>query len=838
MSDIIDLITRKSIEEVWQRPNQDRIARFSAKPITKDIGAMRYVRSGHNVSHLPDTVNSYVVYDLGQLNPNLYGFDRFMNEWVSLEDVSNREEMFIQPLLNNRRLPLKYGYIFRTEYRTTLVAFRVDKCFGLFESFNELHITFYSNNWYNTPDGNLTTGLEVKSIEITDPTSLSLAWTSYNAANARQSNTMLFINGLYCKINALGDLKIGDYIDLIEDMSGITYYDIKLTSAPFFLSTLDNKGKYLLMAPDSPDWETVRYKDDLNIIIFNKVEGASTSGIEKGVVYDIYKDSDVRMVTHRDHSIDSVRVKNIVLAQNDDMSTVNVYARVFIKNADIGKILPDDGSYIRDMYVFDRADRKKFMVGTHAVIDQWKASVLEASPYCRWLGLPRTMLNEANLENVYSNHGLYNITEKPLKEGSTYKLPPIAFKGGLAIGYDSNFLMVDTYVIDQTTADIGRFNLPDGVEYIEFIPGRAASNGAEMESTVSTIDPQGEYAEEYYYRDSNGKWLQAKNGIHYDHRRSDNSIVWRNQYVSANKLKRNSGRYFMFKDVIGRNDIIKYFDIFSGGVKPAVSFETGAVDVWVNGRRLIRELDYQVKWPEVRVNNVEYLQNLNDVVVIAHGLYKDRATENLGFIKYGYINYDDRYKLDFNRTVDITIDGRLGIKGELNFSEMRGTATNSLYREGAPYTIRSPMYHIPIITEDKLTESRQDGLDITSSIEDYLSGLDKEELNPIQTTITHKHEIASYVLSQLIDDLNAGNIKIINDSFSPSGVASIMARYRNELEIDPGTRNDWDWEYLLLAAHNLEVSVGVSSIHHSFISKVVELYFNNRCQLNNYLHIT
>lgn len=836
MSELLELISRKATYEVWQRPNQDRAARFSAKPITTNRGAKRFVTSGHNTAHLPDTSNAYIVYDLGQLNPNLYGFDTFMNEWSRLDVACNREEMFIQPLLNNRRLPMKYGYIMRTEFRSTLIAFRRDKCFGLFDRFDELHITFYSNMWYNTADGNLTTGLEVKTYDIDSNATLTAMFNELTAARGRASNEMVFVNGMYRNINAGSDLEIGDYVDLIEDMSGLGHYDIKLSEAPFFHSSQDVLSKYLLLAPDSADWEDVRFKDDINIVIYNNVNDSIGGQYEAGVVYDLHKDSDIRMVTHRDHSIDSVRTKNIVLMQDGDLSQANLYARVFFRNADVDKVLPDDGNYIRDMYLFAREDRKSFMVGTMAVLDEWEADNLEGSPYTKWLGYSKQELTIENMKEVFSSHGLYNIVEKPVKAGATYELPPIAFKGGMAILYDADFELHSVQAVTDVQGAAGTYPMPAGAEYMEFIPGEMVANGTEMESSSGLIDAQGEYAEEYFFRGSTNQWEPASEGIHYTLNYDDDTIVWDPAYAAAPKLKRDSGKFHMNTRTMNRGEVIEYFDIFIG-TNPSLTFETGRVDIWLNGRKLIRGLDFQVEWPSVRIHNVEYLQDANDVMVLAHGLYKDRAEENFGFMKYSFLNYDERYKLSFNRPVDITIDGKLGVPEEIAFSERRTNTTNAAYREGAPYSILPPLYHIPIVTEAKLSKSRSEGIATTSKIEDYITGLEVETILPVTNVITNKHEVVSYVLSKLIEDLNNGDIRIINDNFSAAGVASIMAKYRLELEIDPGTKDDWEWEYVLLAAHNLGLSVGVSAEHYTFLEKVVEYYFDNRCQLNNYLHI-
>lgn len=838
MTTLLDMVANKAADEIWQRPNQDRVARFSAKPITTDRGVSRTVNAGKYSVSLPDNTNKYVVYDLGQLNPNLYGFDLYLNNWFSLEAISNADEMLIQPLLNNRRLPMKHTYMIRTEYRATLIAVRVDKAFDLFSSYDDLAISFYSNAWLNTTPGKATGGITVSTFDIDTTTNLTAFMTALAAARSGSGNLMCFVNGLYLEINASTDLSLGDYAELIQDESGIGYYDIKLSSAPFFLSTRDSKGKYLLLAPDNATNDVVRYKDDINIVIFNEVNDSIGGIMKRGVIYDLFNDSDIRMVTHRDHSIDSVRVKNILLSQNNEVINSNAYARVYVRNADVDRFLPNDGNYINDMYLFSRDERKRFMTGTFAVLDKWKADNLESSPYTTWLGLNRYLLNYESLKSVFSNHGLYDIVETPIKNAGVYKLPPIAFDGGMAILYDTNMELHSTQTITSVQAATGTYTLPAGTEYLEFIPGELVADGGQMESSSLVKDPQGKFAEQYFVRDSSNEWIPAIEGTHYQTNLEDETVDWLPAYVGTPKLKRDSGKFHSHQLSYSRSELMEYKNIFLGG-DPSLEFETARVDIWLNKRKLIRNLDYEVKWPKYRIHNVEYLAAgaNNDVLVVAHGLPQDKSDNTFDFIKYNHVNYDERFRLSFNRPNNITVDGKIGIADELSFSERRTNTANPIYREGAPYIIDNPVNHMPIVYQSELTESTSAGLANTSAIEDYLTDLDKENIVPVVTTISNKHEIVSYVLSALIDDLNAGNIKIFNDSFSVGGVASIMSKYRVALETDPGRRDDWDWNYILLAAHNGPASVGVSSLHYSFLAKVVEYYFSDRCQINNYMHI-
>lgn len=836
MPTLIDLVATKAADEVWQRPAQDRVARFTGKPITANHGAKRCVRSGHNMYHLPDSKNSYIVYDLGQLNPHLYGFDVFMNDWFSVEAICNNEEMFVQLLINNRRLPMKYSYMMRSESRSTLIAIRRDKAFDLFKDFEDISASFYSNKWYNSVPGNLTTGLEVKSYDVDDNMTLTNFFNELIAARARPSNVMVFVNGLYKDINAASDINLGDYVDLIEDMSGVGYYDINLQNAPHFLSTLDKKMKYLLLAPDTASNETVNFKDDINIVIYNEVPDSIGGKMKQGVIYDLYSYADIRMVTHRDHSIDSVRVKNILLSQGEDLTQGNTFARVFIRNADINKILPSDGNYLKDMYLFNRDDRRRFMTGTHSVIDEWKAANLEESPYTRWLGMPRHELGFDTLKDVFSSHGLYEIIEKPTKNGATYNLPPIAYLGGMALLYNANYELTSIQTITPSQGASGSYSLPAGIEYLEFIPGNLVASGKDLEVTSLYIDPQGSFAEELFVKDGTNTWLSAIEGTHYDIDLDNKVYRWKAAYATLPKMKRDSGKFHMNTRTMNRGDLIELFDIFTGDI-PALNFETGRVDVWLNKKRLIRNLDYQVEWPRVRIHNVEYIQDSNEVIVLAHGLPKHKEEVEFDFIKYGHLNYDEKFRLTFNRPKEIIIDGLYGNYPDISFSERRLNTKAPEYREGAPYSVQTPMYHVPSIYHSVLTNSRKEDVETTEKIENYITLLEKENIVDVVSTIPHKHEIMSYTICKLINDLNAGNVRIVNDSFSRAGVASVMAKYRNVLANDPTYTEDWDWSYILVAAHNANGSVGISSLHYSFLSKVVEYYFDNRCQLNNYLHV-
>lgn len=165
---------------------------------------------------------------------------------------------------------------------------------------------------------------------------------------------------------------IGTWVEVIHDVSvKRVQYFLDLDLPIPFMSTLDETQKYLLHYPEVTD--TIDFYDDVTFIVqYDK---------GPGVYYHRNDPSAVRMITHKDYSLD---VSKVAEYRRDQpawwMTTRWVSWRSF---ATVGRIVHWCMSITVSMSLYKLpADRiSRAMVGIDSTITEWQAAVLEQSEY-------------------------------------------------------------------------------------------------------------------------------------------------------------------------------------------------------------------------------------------------------------------------------------------------------------------------------------------------------------------------------------------------------------------------------------------------------------------------
>lgn len=98
----------------------------------------------------------------------------------------------------------------------------------------------------------------------------------------------------------------------------------------------------------------------------------------------------------------------------------------------------------------------------------------------------------------------------------------------------------------------------------------------------------------------------------------------------------------------------------------------GALDIWLNGHSLIRDLDYFVNWPEICLVNKEYLvAGLEQRITIRGTGFCNPdmslpKADDYGFVSYGQLSKNNRFDIRDDKVMRIVIDGKLKLRDELD----------------------------------------------------------------------------------------------------------------------------------------------------------------------------
>jgi hypothetical protein len=94
-------IVQNALEQVWCSPPQDNPIYLTLYKISPIDGYQRFFDLHNERIYLPDNTTSYAVYQIGQVQPKLYGLFDTMRTWSKFSDTMN--ENFLMADLSVQR---------------------------------------------------------------------------------------------------------------------------------------------------------------------------------------------------------------------------------------------------------------------------------------------------------------------------------------------------------------------------------------------------------------------------------------------------------------------------------------------------------------------------------------------------------------------------------------------------------------------------------------------------------------------------------------------------------------------------------------------------------------
>lgn len=838
MSNITELLISRAQSEAWIVPHADKQFTIEPSRLSKEDGDVTAISLPYVYITLPDTTTRFAVYEMGQINPALLGLDEHLRDWIPLKNFVIANKMVINIHVNHRMLLLDSVYIKRNENRNLILAIDYDKNEALLNNKeHSLYFRLYTNQWFSTAAGAANGGVITKGTCIEDASEILPFYTEWvTRSNSGDGNLFTYVNGFYVDNLVNTELQVGDTVEYIHDYSGTGYFDVPINGSPHFQSTIDDLRKILVLAPDGSS-DKLEYYDDVEMYICSTEDDNLGNPRSVGVYYSSLVQSDIRMITHRDYAIGSLRALEIILQQDGRLLKSGSFIRVFLRNNVNREAseLSDDGNLIKDLYLLDYDTRKSLLVGSAAVIDEWRAENLEDSAYHKWQQSDGNSLSEELLKGVYSFHGLSRIMELPTYSGSGYDLPPSMVNGGRVYHYDANGYMTGFVDVPATTTN---YPLPTNVVNIEVVPGFAVSAGTQLDETsLYQNDSVSDVYESRFYRyQEASNWVSAEWGNDYEYN-SDGTISWSADHFSSVKIKRLANRFYSTDFVFSDADIGKPFDFFKG-TPPFMNNDAGRLTLWMNGRRLIEDVDF------VRNKNICYItardyysSSTINVHVLFQGAEQLNTKPGVGYVQHRYLNYNDEYNMDALRPRITFIDGKFAPEGDIGFSESRTSTVDPRFREGGVYGIYPLLNHLPETVVAELTTSRTDAFDKDEAISDYLSIYSPELPISGPVIIPGKHGIVSVLMKKLIDDIKDGSLIIDNSALSDVALDLIVNGYSDYLEADLVARNNLNWDFVVAHPSGSVTGLTVSAAQYATLERINQRFLHSKIQLTTYLTI-
>ena len=172
-----------------------------------------------------------------------------------------------------------------------------------------------------------------------------------------------------------------------------------------------------------------------------------------------------------------------------------------------------------------------------------------------------------------------------------------------------------------------------------------------------------------------------------------------------------------------------------------------------NGRSLVENIDYYVRWPEICfVNrNAINIEGPNKFVFVAMGMSKDLTRESpkdSGFAYKGIISLNDRYDVREGRVMRYVVDGKVKFRDEVYFAEDYPIENPPLIPNGAIYESNSVYVPLRDLSAERLDELRNMDDEFVGRLEDFLTVRYPQPQANGPNPIARRHELYTPILTQ------------------------------------------------------------------------------------------
>lgn len=859
---MFDFIKDHAIKNVWCTPDQDTQLIIEPAKLTPLDGAITDFKVMWRKVFLPDPTSYWHVYQIGQVHPLILGLFPKINTWTSFAETCNLQKMICDIYtVNGIQLPRVDTFYMYNNDKDLIVAVRKNINIPFDFINDKIYIRVYSNEFFNSNYSDIINDkVYVEGIKAKNVNDILTLQTNFIYYSSLPGLTYAFVNGY--KVNSLNllTMDIGDVGEFVYDSSVKKVIDFKINDLGTFESTLDNKVKYLLHYL-SNDVSYIDYQDDIDFFIIDKFNAT----LERGVYFHKNKEDSVRMLTHRDYSITVpyvlgyTNILQLKAVAGRVIDPENLIIRLHVRKSSYQRPIIFEHNRIKELYKMPDENVLRALLGIDSVVDNWKASVLEESYYTE---IMRSKYTEVSNEMVQYGYGYNSISkiigDTPSKTYTSSFRQVVDVPYGLqnnstAYEYDVNGNLLEYNY--HLTGSIYAANNPN-TRLVEIISGKGSNFLNDIFGNNNVPIPANSSYKVYTCKQFSG----IRDNIWKDVTDTDSYIVENGliKWVNQNEdpyIRVRSNDYFLCYDLNLQASVgtLKFSlvnaELRDDGLKNYVmQVPMGELDIFLNGKSLIKNLDYFVNFPEVVIVNKEYLINplteFQNIHIRFTGFCdKDlqlTKANDVGFIEHGFLSNNKIFDIRDDKVLRIIVDGQLKHKDDLQFSEEHSGVSILNPENGKPYLIRDIIVPLLGLTNEDTYTLRDKSLIVDKTISEYLTLKIPQPPRPDVSAITARYQIFSPFICKIIYDLNIGELsdnRLLNN-YSDNTVLEICKPYENLLAFDPITEgNNVDSNFVIIHPHNLFTVIELDLFCYRFIQKVVKLYCKGLVDLSSFIRL-
>lgn len=846
------------LKNIYASPKQDEQFSIQLHRVNKvDRPFIRIAHVYNVVKKLPNAIDFFHVFVIGHIRTKTLNLlsqqkDWFRDVWIRFdEDMVLRN--YVPKIYNDKGYlyPLRNCYYSFIDENSLVVAIRTDAIHNnLFDikSFNYLHL--YSNEYFNI--GTFSRIDYMYSIAHSNIQKVQIQ-EFIEVKERLGGKCLIYVNGMYTeKLSLL--IPDGSVVEVVYDPTIQYTYTHRIDSLRTFSSIKDNRLKYLIFNNSISD--VFYFHDDVEFYVTT-----STLLNNTGVFFYKHKDYVVRNVTDKDYSITTSYINNTAELLNrlyaggiDDKQIV-LYVRKTARSTSI----VHSSLRLHELYKLPYDVQLNTLLGSAKSIPNLRAENLENSDYFSFASEKDiTKLTSTLSTNVLGYDAItyyfgYSYASRSLPT-ETIPVPPIYRHGSTVFEYD----IIGRYISNSITTDKDYIPINPAARHVEFVYGTTPSDFGKLYTSNEVI-----LLKHNEYTVLSADFIDTKRITEWVDITLDTSKV--NEVNNTLQITEHSTKKIK---VIYSNEINVYgiqVPLTLGALYFPITIQedrgTGIllhradipylnIEVFLNGYKLVHNLDYFINFPYISICNkkyIDYTLQQQNVHVRAYGFtlskYSINKHESSGFINHGVLSRNSVYDIRDDRAFNIYVDGLLRKRSNVRFAENDTQPRIDDVGNGLPYSLKESYMSIKPVTGLNTREFFTKAKATEEVFSTFFTALMPEEKMPSTNVILTKHKLFSPTISKIIHDMLDGNIPAITytSPYNDVDLVGILDNlYSDLLLLDP-VRNLRKTDIVEIHPHLGNTIVNLNLFQYRFLQNIVRVITtnaSNTINLSGYVSVT
>lgn len=859
-------IQKFALENIYCAPHQDRQYTFNLVRVTKPKRPVKrkvIIYSGAS-KHLPDSVNTFHVYLIGNLNPSVINLlrqnrDWYRDSWVQVS-TDMVERNYILQLYNQDGVmfPRTNIYYMFIDENSIIFATKIDtemsRNFDV-ESFKFLRV--YSNRYFTTNEylsQPVRKGIQLSSYIVNNNTNKVAVQTKIAEYKRSGGDVMVYVNGYYTD-NVTLHLPTPSRVEVVYDQSIISKEKYPINSLRTFSSIIDSKLKYLLYR--DPVINRIQYEDDNEIYVTS-----NTTGHPTGLYFYQHKEFAVRNVTDKDYSLYTQYVNNQATTLSGKVGGVSgdKYLTIYTRKSGLSRELKYTSLKLHELYKLPKTVQLDVLTNTNYTITEFRAETLEASDYFKLASLKSmSKVTEELSRSAIGYNGIsYEYGKSPIRitAGDNYVQVPLIYRNDSTVyEYDKNRRMVGRF----TTQGPAYIPSNPDVRHLEFIRGTEVSSHGALYVKGEVINLRNfEYrllVASFQGFAIQSPWVDITN---------DASKVVINGQLATLNISDAEKVKVVYQDnpVLWDVDVpltqgtmffpISYVEDRGLGLRRhPLDYVPETIEVYLNGYRLNYNLDYFLELPNINIVNksyIDYTKENQKVHIRARGVVNDVSELNQheinGFVNNGVLGRNNLYDIRDDRVFSIFVGGKIYSKDNLKFAEEDNSIRLNDALNGLPYSMSETMIPLYDMTGLDTTDFYKESSDLNKRIAGLFDLIYPEPKVDEFNIISDHHYLYSPVVSRVIHEMLMGVIPASTyiNPYDDTVFFDLLNQedYKLLHKLDPIRANLPD-NLVEIHPHLGNTHVNLNLHQYRFVANLVRVLTNNKPEkinLSGYITVT